>query len=258
LIVGVVERVVDGDTIFVRDNNGKRHQVRINWIDAPDIGQKWAKESKASLERDSLGKKVRVYPHRDESPLPSDVFLGGTFLSEKRLRDGWAWNYVPYSTDEELIGAEAHAKAAKRGIWQDKNLQPPWEFRGNKAPSTPSSKVTISERSNEAAATNNRPIERKLAILNGAISAADETRDAAKFSEILDSLHRKCPKESREDIGAAAFAAWEMLKDQNVEITLLDLLSGLDFSIPEGQAGKFKFSDVAAMYVLQHRKANAK
>jgi endonuclease YncB( thermonuclease family) len=126
---GIVEQVIDGDTIQVRDTAGKLRNVRINWIDAPEEKQKWGSESRDSLKKEIAEKKVRVVPYRDEDPLPSDVYHDGKFLSEKRLSDGWAWNYVPYSTDKKLIAAEADAKAAKRGIWRDAKLEPPWEFR---------------------------------------------------------------------------------------------------------------------------------
>jgi len=252
---GVVEQVIDGDTIYVRDIGGKLRHVRINWIDAPEPGQKWATESKASLKRETLGKRVRVYPYRDEDPLPSDVYLGGIFLSEKRLRDGWAWNYVPHSTEKELIAAEARAKTSKRGMWQDENLEPPWEFRRKKEATALSTKAAKSDQpakaEKKASTTDSVPIERKLAVVNGAISAADEKRDAAKFSDLLDSLHRKCPSDSREEIADMSFKAWEMLKERNVDISLLALMAGLDFSIPDEAAGRFKFKDFAAMSVIQ-------
>jgi hypothetical protein len=114
-------------------------------FDAPELGQKWAKESSESLRREVVWHRVRVVALRDEDPLPSDVYLGQVFLSQKRLRDGWAWNYVPYSTDKKLIAAEADAKAAKRGMWQDSNLQPPSEYRRQKASSTAWSEKQESE-----------------------------------------------------------------------------------------------------------------
>jgi len=125
---GVVERILDGDTIEVRAN-GQLRAVRINWIDAPELEQKWGRESREALKQEVFGRQVRVVPYRDENPLPSDVFLGDLFLSEKRIKDGWAWNYAPYSNAENLIAAEKQAKAAKRGMWRDGNLQSPWEYR---------------------------------------------------------------------------------------------------------------------------------
>lgn len=111
--IGVVEQVVDGDTIYVRDPSGKLQHVRINWIDAPDLGQKWSKESRDALKKQIIDKNVRVVPHREEDPLPCDVYVGEIFLSKQRLQDGWAWNYLPYSRDKELIAAEAESKSSE-------------------------------------------------------------------------------------------------------------------------------------------------
>jgi endonuclease YncB( thermonuclease family) len=46
------------------------------------------------------------------------------------VRDGWAWwdrRYAPKSA--VLDEAEAEARKEKRGLWHDKNPEPPWEYR---------------------------------------------------------------------------------------------------------------------------------
>jgi endonuclease YncB( thermonuclease family) len=48
------------------------------------------------------------------------------------VQDGWAWWYERYAPDDhQLAAAQRDAKAARRGLWQDKNPIPPWEWRRN-------------------------------------------------------------------------------------------------------------------------------
>ena len=62
-----------------------------------------------------------------------DVFVGGKFVNEKMVEDGWAWNYVKYSKSQRLADLERKARAAKRGLWVGRSPVPPWEYRADKA-----------------------------------------------------------------------------------------------------------------------------
>jgi micrococcal nuclease len=45
------------------------------------------------------------------------------------VEDVPGWHYVRYSKDARLAAAEREARAAGRGLWADKALVPPWEWR---------------------------------------------------------------------------------------------------------------------------------
>ncbi len=45
------------------------------------------------------------------------------------VKEGLAWHYRRYSKSAELSGAEAEAKAGKKGLWADPSPMPPWKFR---------------------------------------------------------------------------------------------------------------------------------
>ncbi len=53
---------------------------------------------------------------------------GATDINAEMVKQGMAFAFVPQSTD--YAGAQAGAKSAKIGIWQDGvSAQPPWELR---------------------------------------------------------------------------------------------------------------------------------
>ena len=53
----------------------------------------------------------------------------GVDVNLQMVKDGMAWHYKKYSKSSELSGAEAEAKAGKKGLWADPSPMPPWEFR---------------------------------------------------------------------------------------------------------------------------------
>ena len=57
------------------------------------------------------------------------IFLAERFVNMEMVRDGFAWRYVTYDKPGEFTAAEAEARAARRGLWADKDPTPPWEFR---------------------------------------------------------------------------------------------------------------------------------
>lgn len=57
--IGTVVKVADGDTLTV-DLNGKETKIRLCGVDAPEQQQALGKESKAFLQKLTLGKEVAV------------------------------------------------------------------------------------------------------------------------------------------------------------------------------------------------------
>ena len=53
----------------------------------------------------------------------------GVDVNLQMVKDGMAWHYKKYSKSSELSGAEAEAKAGKKGLWADPSPMPPWELR---------------------------------------------------------------------------------------------------------------------------------
>jgi micrococcal nuclease len=57
------------------------------------------------------------------------VVVGKKDVNLATLEQGMAWHYIKYDTNKRLRQAEAEAKAARRGIWQDKQPLAPWDWR---------------------------------------------------------------------------------------------------------------------------------
>jgi len=103
-------------------------RIRLNAIDAPERGQDFGQKSKEALADLVFGKDVRIETHGKDryGRTIGEVFVGSTFVNEKMVQDGWAWNYVRYSKSQRLAALETQARAAKKGLWAGKSPIAPW------------------------------------------------------------------------------------------------------------------------------------
>ena len=77
-------------------------------------------------------KNVRVvWKEKDRyGRIVGDVHLGDRNVNVEMVHDGFAWWYKTYAPKSKpLEQAEAEARKEKRGLWHDKNPEPPWDFR---------------------------------------------------------------------------------------------------------------------------------
>lgn len=129
---GKVTRVLNGDTLQFQF---RQHSFRLQLygIDAPEDGQPLARESRQHLEQLALLKTVRVQVLKKDlyARYIARVSLDtGADLSAEMLRSGLAWWYRQYAPkDSVLQQLEQASRQAKRGIWQQTQPVPPWEFR---------------------------------------------------------------------------------------------------------------------------------
>ena len=122
--------VKDGDTIGLLINN-KQHNLRLNAIDAPELGQAFSRKSKSNLSKLVAGKFVLVTTASKDKygRLLGDVKIGNKNVNEEQIKAGLAWHYKKYSSDPNLSQKEQEAKSRKKGLWSEANPIPPWEFR---------------------------------------------------------------------------------------------------------------------------------
>jgi endonuclease YncB( thermonuclease family)/methylphosphotriester-DNA--protein-cysteine methyltransferase len=137
VIEGKVIRVSDGDTIAVLDKDNKQHKIRFQGIDAPESKQDFGQASKENLSKMVFGKQVTVIWEKVDKyrRTVGKVLLDGKDVNIEQIKAGLAWHYKKYANEQPLedqqtyAAAEAEAKAARRGLWQDPNPTPPGEWR---------------------------------------------------------------------------------------------------------------------------------
>ena len=124
--------VVDGDSIKVIQG-GKRQNIRLYGIDAPEIGgQPFGMRAKEFTDSMVSGKIVHVVPVTKDryGRTVAWVYVDGKNLSHELLDVGLAWWFRKYAPkDTELGDLESRARAARRGIWSQSRPVPPWRYR---------------------------------------------------------------------------------------------------------------------------------
>ena len=147
VIEGVVTKVSDGDTIQVRDRFGTKVKVRLYGIDAPETEKRNRKTGRISKQGQPFGEealesltakvyrrpvKIEVIDTDHYKRAVSIVWQGNRNVNTALVNEGLAWAYRdyldrPYAS--EYLQAEESARKGKRGLWQQPNPQPPWDFR---------------------------------------------------------------------------------------------------------------------------------
>jgi micrococcal nuclease len=148
---GVVEEVVDGDTLRVRTvGSAEAVTVRLIGIDSPErshpnLGKEFFSDEAAShLASLCLGKAVRMEKDAGETDkydrLLRYVYLprpDGLLLNEEMLRAGMARAFTrfPFVRKNAFLAAEAHARREGAGLWKDGGMaEARWLAAGNAAP----------------------------------------------------------------------------------------------------------------------------
>ena len=131
---GKVVRVADGDTVTILVDE-TQHRIRLDGIDCPELKQAFGRKAKDFVSDLVFGETVKVvYEDTDfYGRILGVVYApGGVNVNEELLKAGLAWHYKQYNKSEKLARLEDAARAAKKGLWADKNPMPPWEFRKSK------------------------------------------------------------------------------------------------------------------------------
>ena len=147
VIEGTVTKVSDGDTIQVTDSLGTKVKVRMYGIDAPETakgnkksgriskpGQPCGEEAYQALKKKLSMQLVQIDVMAIDryKRMVSIVRMGQRNINKEMVQEGWAWAYRSYldrTHASEYIGLEEEARKTGRGLWQEANPLPPWEFR---------------------------------------------------------------------------------------------------------------------------------
>lgn len=136
---GIVVEVKDGDTVVVQGQRGERRTIRFYGVDTPESRwkghwpeQPYSQVSKAFIVSYLLGNQVnvRLVGELTYSREVGEVFVNGKSMSKELVRQGLAWWYTKYASDDlDLKRLEDTARLKKYGLWKGSNPVPPWEWR---------------------------------------------------------------------------------------------------------------------------------
>ncbi len=142
-IVGTVVAVADGDTLTL-DSQGHRHTVRLNGIDAPERGhpegQPFGTKARDELRALALHQVATLDTAKQDryGREVGTVEVAGKDLGLALLQSGHAWVFrryvkeLPETLRARYLAAEEAARSERRGLWNEPNPVPPWDWRASK------------------------------------------------------------------------------------------------------------------------------
>lgn len=129
---GEVVGVLEGSTIEVV-RLGKVERIRLHGLDCPEKGQPYGDDVKEAISALVFAMEVTVEPYGKDKygRIMADVLLAdGTNVNHSLVKEGRCWWSRKSSPDNgELERLEQEAREAKKGLWEDPEPIPPWEFR---------------------------------------------------------------------------------------------------------------------------------
>lgn len=131
VFVGNVERVTDGDTLWVSQKGTVTHKVRLYAVDAPELdhaffGKKWpeqpyAKEARDVLKSLVIGNTVTcTVVNKSYDRYVCKVFVGNKDVCLEMVKLGAAWVEPRYNHSQAYRDAQDAAESAKLGLHSDR------------------------------------------------------------------------------------------------------------------------------------------
>ena len=130
--VGLVEYVVDGDTLHVRTiRSGELIKIRVLGIDAPEICQSWGPQARLALLDRVSGQRVTIKgaTNDDYQRLLATVWLDGQDVGAWMVKQGHAWSYRWRDQSGLYDGLEGAARRQGRGLFSQADTESPHQFR---------------------------------------------------------------------------------------------------------------------------------
>jgi endonuclease YncB( thermonuclease family) len=129
---GIVSHVTDGDTVWVRPDDGAPpQQVRIDGIDAPEICQAFGRDSREALAHHLLRKHVTVLTRGEDDyrRTIARIHAGRSDVGKWMVTHGYAWSYRFRRDLGPYRHEEARARSQRLGLWQQADPESPRDFR---------------------------------------------------------------------------------------------------------------------------------
>lgn len=118
-----VAGVHDGDTLRCLDAQNVQHKIRLDGIDAPELGQPFGSKARQHLADFAMHKDVALQIHgRDHYRRAlATVHIDGVDVNQQMVKDGFAWHYKRYNKDKRLEAAEEAAVSSASGNFRPGN-----------------------------------------------------------------------------------------------------------------------------------------
>lgn len=137
---GVVFSVHDGDTVSMVDDYNVRHTIRLIGVDAPELAQRFGRESKSFVAGKVCHQRVQVISSGNDmyGRNLGEIMIGQVNLNEELVKQGWAVAYrvcrkksgcLPTEQAAKYLPFESRAYQQRAGLWQDNEPVMPWDHR---------------------------------------------------------------------------------------------------------------------------------
>lgn len=135
-VEGVINRVTDGDSLWLQPAGRAPIEVRLRDIDAPEICQDYGADAKRALEQFALGKTAVLAPSGKDGHgrTVGAVTIDGQSVSKWMVAEGHAWSTRFKYDRGPLMKEERMAIALRRGLHASGEAMMPRDFRKTKGP----------------------------------------------------------------------------------------------------------------------------
>nr|DAK12763.1 MAG TPA: nuclease-like protein [Caudoviricetes sp.] len=119
----------DGDTITALTSQKEKIKIRLYGIDAPELKQPFGKASKRHLIDLISNKSLNINEKGKDryGRTLAVLYNGNQDINAQMVIDGYAWAYDKFSKD--YIAFQQNAQLLKKGLWIDKDVVRPSDFR---------------------------------------------------------------------------------------------------------------------------------
>jgi endonuclease YncB( thermonuclease family) len=137
ILQGRIVRVMDGDTVTLRDERQTLHRIRLAGIDAPESAMPYGHQATLHLVSLVLGKELEAVAYKQDryGRTVATLMLGAQDINLAMLQAGLAWHYKHYAKEQPAAQAQAYAQAEVQArtknlaLWQDSHPDAPWDWR---------------------------------------------------------------------------------------------------------------------------------
>lgn len=136
VLEGRVERITDGDSVWLAPAAGPAVEVRLLGIDAPEGCQAGGPESRRALEELALRRDARLQTKgRDNHGRTlGTLFVDEVNVNQRLVEEGHAWSMRFKWDNGPYVKQERMAKALGRGLWAGGGAVMPRDFRRQHGP----------------------------------------------------------------------------------------------------------------------------